>query len=133
MAVPSGVYIHMYTIQEAITTLKDVVPFAPPGQVPSPRKALLLLKAPQTALALFKGGVSMTPWGGKGPHLNVGNIAAAPGRKRVFRSISLGPEQAAALDALAAQGVRITFQSTPDDAQADWQATRQGLANALAR
>ena len=88
-------------------------------------KVLLLVKNPQTALALSQGGVLI-------PHLNVGNIAAAPGRVRVFKSISLNPEHAAALDALAAQGTRITFQLTPDDTQADWQAIRRNLAIASA-
>lgn len=134
MAAPPGVYANVYTIQEAITALKGVAITAPRaatgfklplpllGQDKAffPHKILLLVKTPQTALALFQGGVPIT-------HLNVGNIAAGPGRKRVFKSTSLGPEHIAALDALAELGVHITFQLTPDDTRTDWQRIRQRL------
>lgn len=86
--------------------------------VPPSHRILLLMKSPQTALALVEQGVSL-------PHLNVGSISAAPGSKRVFKTISLTREHVAALDALAERGVRITFQLTPDDAQAHWQAVRR--------
>jgi PTS system mannose-specific IIB component len=57
--------------------------------------------------------------------LNIGNIASAPGRKRVFKSISLGPEHIDALDALANRGVQITFQIVPNDTATDWPSVRK--------
>jgi len=108
MAAPEDVAVQVYTTQEAVAALM------PPGT----REILLLVKSPQTALALVEGGVLLA-------HLNVGNIASGPGSVRAFRSISLNDGHVAALDALAARGVRITFQLAPDDAQVDWQTVRK--------
>jgi mannose/fructose/N-acetylgalactosamine-specific phosphotransferase system component IIB len=79
---------------------------------------LLLLKSPQAALTLVKASLSF-------PRLTVGNLAAGPGSVRVLKSISLAPEHVAALDALAARGVEITFQPTPDDPPVDWHTLRR--------
>ena len=79
-----------------------------------------MLKSPQTALPLLEGGVPI-------PHLNIGNLAGGAKSKRVFKSISLSTEHVATLDALAREGVRITFQLTPDDTEADWPTVRRRL------
>jgi len=122
-AAPSGVQVRVHAVQEAIQALQGAR-FSPQAKelanaLRSP-KVLLLVRHPQTALALLEGGVPI-------PHLNVGNVAAAPGRRRAFKSTALGPEHVAALDALDAQGVRIAFQLTPDDPQADWQTVRRRI------
>jgi mannose/fructose/N-acetylgalactosamine-specific phosphotransferase system component IIB len=110
LAAPAGLVVEVHTTEEAVEVLTDSIP----GQV------LLLVKYPRTALALVEGGVTLS-------HLNVGNLAAAPGSRRVVRAISLTPEHAVALEALAAHGVRITFQATPDDPAVDWSAVRRRL------
>ena len=125
LSAPSDVYVSVYDIQEAVGVLKAVAcstfrltPFSLDwDEAPSLHKILLLVKTPQTALALFQGGVPMTL-------VNVGNIAAGPGRKRVFKSISLGPEHITALDTLAECGVNIIFQLVPDDTRGDWRVIR---------
>jgi PTS system mannose-specific IIB component len=81
---------------------------------------LLLLHSPQAALALVEGGVPFD-------RLNVGNLSSRPGSMRVFKNISLTPAHVEALDALAGHGVRITFQLTPEDAQADWLEVRRRM------
>jgi PTS system mannose-specific IIB component len=83
---------------------------------------LLLLRSPETALALVVGGVPLQ-------QLNVGNLASRPGSVRAFKNISLTRAHVQALDALAARGVRITFQLAPEDAQADWQNVRRRLVS----
>jgi mannose/fructose/N-acetylgalactosamine-specific phosphotransferase system component IIB len=110
LAAPAGLAVEVHTIGEAV----DVLTASLPGRV------LLLVKDPRTALALVEGGVAIS-------HLNVGNLAAASGSRRVVGAISLTPEHAAALDALAARGVRITFQAIPDDLALDWSAVRRRL------
>jgi mannose/fructose/N-acetylgalactosamine-specific phosphotransferase system component IIB len=108
LAAPAGVAVHVYTTAEAAAAL-----------APSPpEKTLLLLKSPQTALALVEGGVSLS-------RLNVGNLAARPGSVRVLQSISLTIDHVAVLDALAARGTEVTFQPTPSDAPVEWQVLRQ--------
>jgi len=110
LATPSGVALHVYTVQEAAHALAT----------PASDRTLLLLKSPQAALALAdaEAGLPLS-------RLTVGNLAAGPGSVRVLKSISLAPEHVAALAALAARGVEITFQPTPDDHPVDWQALRR--------
>lgn len=47
--------------------------------------------------------------------LNVGGIGMKPGRRLVWRSIAMSPEEAAALRALRAQGVDVYLQMLPGD------------------
>jgi mannose/fructose/N-acetylgalactosamine-specific phosphotransferase system component IIB len=119
MAVPPGIRISVYALEEAIPLLKAPATMMPPRGREG--KVLLLLKTPQTALSLLKGGVPI-------PHLNIGNLAGGARSWRAFKSISLGAEHVATLDALAREGVRITFQLTPDDTEADWPTVRRRLA-----
>jgi mannose/fructose/N-acetylgalactosamine-specific phosphotransferase system component IIB len=107
LAAPAGLTVGVYTTAGAVSTLTA----SAVGQI-------VLLKRPETALALAKAGVPL-------PQLNVGNIAAAPGSRRVVGSISLTPAHVAALDALAGRGVCITFQATPDDPALDWETVRR--------
>jgi mannose/fructose/N-acetylgalactosamine-specific phosphotransferase system component IIB len=57
----------------------------------------------------------------------VGNLSSQPGSVRAFKNISLTPTHVETLDALAARGVRITFQLTPEDARADWRDVRRRM------
>jgi mannose/fructose/N-acetylgalactosamine-specific phosphotransferase system component IIB len=113
LAAPDEVTVRVYTVEEAITALAT----------PATARTLILVKTPHVALLLVEGGVALA-------QLNVGNVAPGPGSVRVFRSISLNDGHVAALDALAARGVQITFQLTPDDARADWPTVRQRYVSA---
>jgi PTS system mannose-specific IIB component len=106
-AAPAGVAVEVCAVAEAVDALA-----ASPSRV-----VLLLVKRPQTALALLEAGVPLA-------QLNVGNLAPGPGSVRVVRSISLTPAHAAVLDALAGRGVRVTLQPTPDDPAVAWGAVR---------
>lgn len=107
LAAPAGLTVGVYTTAAAVSVL--TTPAC--GQI-------VLLKRPETALSLLTAGVSL-------PQLNVGNLAAAPGSRRVAGAISLTPAHAAALDALTGRGVRVTFQATPDDPALDWETVRR--------
>ena len=111
LAAPPGVQVCVYRVDEAASQWASVV------RHPS-TAVLLLLRSPQVALALIEEGVALD-------RLNVGNLAAQPGSVRAFKSISLTRAQVDALDDLAGRGVCITFQLTPEDAQADWQVVRR--------
>ena len=127
MAKPADVGIQVYTIEEAIAAWIHLTAGGGRSEssaAPRPRKVLLLIKSPKTALALFEAGLSQ-PILECG--LNIGNLASRPGSKRAFKSISLASEDVSALDALAERGVRITFQPMPHGAQADWADIRSGL------
>jgi PTS system mannose-specific IIB component len=140
MAAPAGVAVQVYGVGEAIPAWTALPLPEPSAQPPasftaSPSEALsglldatqphcilVLIKSPQAALTLVERGIALA-------HLNIGCLAARPGSVRAFRSISLTPEDSAALDALTEHGVHITFQLTPGDAQADWPAVRQRMAS----
>ena len=111
LAAPVDTPLTIYTTEKAVAAL----------QVEPQPRTLLLLKAPQTALALIQKGLDIA-------QINVGNIAAAPGKKRAFQSISLGPDEVTALNALAEQGVAITFQATPEDTTVRWQTLKARFA-----
>lgn len=107
MAAPTGVRACVVSAQQAAGALEQL----------AAKAILVLVKTPQTALQLVECGVAIK-------QVNVGNLGAAPGRKRVLKSILLGREHVAALDALAAQGVKVTFQPVPDDSPVAWEKVR---------
>lgn len=108
LAAPADVSLRLLTAAQAAATLA----------APLAWRTLLLFQEPQTALALVEAGVRLA-------QLNVGNLAARPGSRRAWQSISLTERQAAALDALAERGVTITFQATPDDLPVPWTQVRR--------
>jgi mannose/fructose/N-acetylgalactosamine-specific phosphotransferase system component IIB len=125
LAAPDGVVVRVYGVGEAVALLASGLKRKPTrGRTSNvkaerrPCRVLLLLRSPEAALALVERGVPLD-------RLNVGNLSARPGSVRVFRNISLTPAHVEALDALAERGVGITFQLTPEDAQADWTAVRR--------
>lgn len=103
LSAPTGIAVYLSTIPNATNTLNKI----------KGNRTLVLLKTPQIALKLHQAGLHIQT-------LNVGNIADAPGRKRVYKSISLGPAEIAALDELTRQNVQIFFQQTPEERAIPW-------------
>jgi mannose/fructose/N-acetylgalactosamine-specific phosphotransferase system component IIB len=122
LAAPAGVKVRVYGVEEAGALLAPSVKRQAAEGVARACRVLLLVRSPETALALVEGGAALT-------RVNVGNLSARPGSVRVFKSISLTRVQADDLDALAGRGVNITFQLIPEDAPADWQTVRRRLAS----
>ena len=112
MAAPAGIRVSVVAAGQAIDALERL----------DAKAILVLVKTPQTALQLVEAGLAIG-------QINVGNLGAAPGRKRVLKSILLGPEHVAALDALAARGVKIAFQLVPDDSPVEWERVRETWAS----
>jgi mannose/fructose/N-acetylgalactosamine-specific phosphotransferase system component IIB len=108
LAVPAGIEVSIYAVREAVDILKE-----PPNV-----ETLLLIRSPRTALALVEAGISLSV-------VNVGNVAARSGSKRVLKSISLTVDQAKMLDALVENGIEISFQVTPEDPPMSWQKLRR--------
>lgn len=111
LAAPQGVEVEIHTVASAVAALQEC----------APERLLLLFRQPQAALELVETGIEL-------PQLVVGNLAPSPGSKRAMRSIAVNAAQAAALDALAAHGVEIVFQPTPDDPAREWAAVRRRWA-----
>ena len=81
---------------------------------------LVLVRGPEVVVSLVERGVSLG-------RVNVGNLGARPGSVRAIRSVSLTKTQVAALDALAEEGIEVSFQQTPEDPQVGWEAVRRRL------
>jgi PTS system mannose-specific IIB component len=120
LAAPEGVVVRVIGVGEAEVLLASEVRRQTSNVKRQTLDVLILVRSPETALALAEGGVPLK-------RLNVGNLSSRPGSVRAFKNISLTPAHVEALDALAERGVRITFQLAPEDAQADWGAVRRRL------
>ena len=100
LAAPPGVTVDVCTVQEGIATLGE--------DTPGRDKTLVLVKSPRVAEQLYQGGVKFKA-------LNVGGIGAGPGRRSVFKNISMSGEEIATLKRLMAEGVQITLQTVPGE------------------
>jgi mannose/fructose/N-acetylgalactosamine-specific phosphotransferase system component IIB len=107
LAVPAGVALAVCTAAEVSGVLAGS----------TCARTLLLFRSPQAVLGAMEAGLALRT-------LCVGNLAASPGSVRVLRSISLAPAQAEALGTLAARGVAIVFQPTPEDVAVRWETVR---------
>jgi len=105
LAAPPRVTVDARTVQEGIATLGS--------DVPNPERIMVLMKSPKTARQLFDGGIRFS-------HLNVGGIGAGPGRKSLFKNISMSEEEKNILKSLVKDGVTITLQTVPGEKTADF-------------
>jgi mannose/fructose/N-acetylgalactosamine-specific phosphotransferase system component IIB len=71
-------------------------------------KVLVLVRTPETALALRRAGIAFGV-------LNLGGLGAAANRRPLHRSISASPEELEALRQLEQLGTRVEIQAVPGD------------------
>jgi len=88
-------------------SVEDSLPFASKSQN-CRRRVLILVKTPSTALALIERGLSIG-------ELNVGGLAGVEGARRVYRSISVTPDQMEILREISSRGIRVYFQTVPEE------------------
>ena len=105
LSAPPGITIDARSVQEGIATLGS--------DTPNRDHIMVLLKSPKTARQLFDGGLHFS-------HLNVGGIGAGPGRKSLFKNISMSEEEKSILKSLVKDGVKITIQTVPGEQTADF-------------
>ncbi len=74
----------------------------------SDERVLVLVRTPQTALALRRAGIDF-------PVLNLGGLGAAANRRPLHRSISASAEELDALRQLEQLGTRVEIQAVPGD------------------
>ena len=104
LAIPPGVALTVLTVVEAAARLSEFVE--------SQERVLLLVAGPAQALAVV---------GGIGPvdAINVGGLHAAPGRRPVFPTVSVGGQDEAAFRDLARLGSRVEYRPLPTDPRLD--------------
>jgi len=100
LAAPSGVQVRVAPVHGAAEQLASIN-----GERD---QVLILVKSPQTALALLDGGMSFK-------ELNVGGLAAGPGSMRLYKSVSANGEQLAAFRKIQGRGVRVYVQMIPEE------------------
>lgn len=96
LASPANVDVKIVSTAEALTNLSIF------------ENALVLVKTPLTAVALFKGGLKFNK-------LIIGGIGARADRKTIYRNISASKEEIAAFDELIQVGVKPVFQILSSD------------------
>src|SRR5690625_835512 len=100
LAAPPGVDVEVHTVADAVPRIIELAE--------SPTRAFVLVRSPVSALELRKQGAPKDV-------LNVGGIGSAPGRKPLYRNISAGPEELAAMHELESMGTRVQLQIVADD------------------
>lgn len=100
LAAPPGLQVEVLSVGQALETLNE--------DLPQRKTTMLLLRSPQVARRLYNGGVKYTA-------LNVGGIGSGPGRRNIFKNISLSEEEIAILNYLSGQGVQITLLTVPGE------------------
>lgn len=122
LAAPSDVRVHVAPVRQAAKLLQsstlEAMSRHPSGEAMSRHPSgedsssghgvLVLVRSPQTALALLDNGFLFS-------ELNVGALAAGEGTTRLYKSISANSEQIAALRAMQDRGVRVYFQMVPEE------------------
>jgi PTS system mannose-specific IIB component len=100
LAAPADVDVHVVPLREASQFLA--------GSDHENIGVLVLVRSPQTALGLLSNGVAYG-------ELNVGGLAGGPAAVRLFKSVSVTDDQMAALLQLRDMGVRVFFQTVPEE------------------
>ena len=105
LSAPPGITVDVRSVREGIATLGE--------NAPGRDRTMVLVKSPKTARLLFDGGIRFA-------HLNVGGIGGGPGRKSLFKNISMSEEEKSILKSLVKDGVKITLQTVPGEQTADF-------------
>lgn len=100
MAAPPGISVEVYGIEEGVTILKQ--------DSPDDERIVVLTKVPKTVEKLVDNGVDIKD-------IVVGGIGAAPGRKKLYKNISISEEEKQCFLNLIEKNVEVNIQIVPDD------------------
>ncbi len=100
MAAPAGVKVECYSKAEAVERWRK-------EQFGNGR-VLLLLPDLESMKEVYEGGIEVKD-------IQVGGLGGSPGRKVVFQNITLDDKDVEILKALQEKGVKIIFQTIPED------------------
>lgn len=103
MAAPTTVDTRYFTIEETI----EKIHFAGDWQ-----QIFLVIKTPQDALKLVKGGVPIDV-------LNIGNMHFSEGKKQITSTVSVDESDKTAIKGLLDAGVKIEIRRVPDEQATD--------------
>jgi PTS system mannose-specific IIB component len=100
MAAPTGIKVDAFTVEEASTALKE--------ESKEDERIIILVKVPQTVERMLNNGVEIKD-------IIVGGIGAAPGRKRLYKNISISEEERQSFLNILDMGTEVNVRIVPDD------------------
>lgn len=100
MAAPPGITVEVYGVEEASVALRE--------DSPVEEKIVVLVKVPDTVEGLINNGVGIKD-------IIVGGIGAAPGRKKLYKNISISEGEKQSFLNLIENGVEVNIRIVPDD------------------
>lgn len=99
MAVPEGVGVRYFTVQETI----DKIPHASEQQ-----KVFIIARTPQDVLALIDGGVMIR-------EVNIGNMHYAEGKRQLTSTVSIDKDDEETFKKLHEKGVKLEIRRVPEE------------------
>lgn len=109
LAAPPGITVDVCSVQEGVASLR--------ADGADRKHTMVLVKSPRVARSLFDGGVRFS-------RLNVGGLGSGPGRKSVFKNISMSAEEKCILKELIREGVKVTLLTVPGEQSLDFAAVK---------
>ena len=100
MAVPSGVKVASYSIENAAKKIRENYFLSD--------RVLLLLSSPRDVLRLMNAGVEV-------PSVNVGGMHYTPGKKQLLRNLSVDDDDISALIEISRKGAELEGRVLPSD------------------
>ena len=95
MAAPAGINTSILPFEKAVANIQN-------GNYDGQR-VMLIVKSPVTLVRMMDAGVALLP-------VNIGNMSNRPGTTQYKKSVSMTPEERAAVDKLLAAGIKVTAQ-----------------------
>lgn len=95
----SNVEIRFWTLEKTIKTIHKAAPR---------QKIFIVIKTPEDALTLVKGGVPIKA-------VNLGNMHYSDGKTQISKKVFVDQKDRDAINQLIAQDVEVFIQDTPDD------------------
>jgi PTS system mannose-specific IIB component len=104
MAAPPGIKVDIYDVEQAVEVLKE--------NDSTNEKIIILVKHPVVIETLLEKGIEIKK-------LNVGGMGAAPGRKALYKNISISKEEREIFQRILDKGTDIFIQIVPDEKEVD--------------
>lgn len=104
MAAPPGIKVDIYDVEQAVEVLKE--------NDSTNEKIIILVKHPVVIETLLEKGIEIKK-------LNVGGMGAAPGRKTLYKNISISKEEREIFQRILDKGTNIFIQIVPDEKEVD--------------
>jgi D-glucosaminate-specific PTS system IIB component len=100
LAAPQGVPVEVLGLADGAARCFDLAS--------SPEPVIVLARSPRTIVALRQAGVPIEV-------VDLGGMGAGPGKRRLHKTISVGPDDLASLRLLEEMGTRVEIQIVADD------------------